>query len=73
VEAAAQPTAAKAHDGQPAVEVDRVVPPPGHLWIGGQQVWLGPALSGRQVTLWADAVSLDVRLMGGREIGVMQR
>jgi hypothetical protein len=43
------------------------------LWIGGQQVWLGPALSGRQVTLWADAVSLDVRLMGGREIGVMQR
>ena len=43
-----------------AVEVDRVVPPSGNLWIGGQQVWLGPALSGRQVTLWADAISLHV-------------
>ena len=29
-----------------AVEVDRVVPPSGNLWIGGQQVWLGPALAG---------------------------
>jgi len=47
---AAPGTAAGA--GQPAVEVDRVVPPSGNLWIGGQQVWLGPALSGRQVTLW---------------------
>src|SRR5437764_7063238 len=25
----------------PAVEADRVVPPSGNLWIGGQQVWLG--------------------------------
>src|SRR6266568_5110825 len=53
---AAPGTAAGA--GQPAVEVDRVVPPSGNLWIGGQQVWLGPALSGRQVTVWVDAVSL---------------
>jgi len=37
--------------GQPAVEVDRIVPPSGNLWIGGQQAWLGPVLSGRQVTL----------------------
>jgi hypothetical protein len=54
------------HDGQLAVEVDRVVPPSGNLWIGGQQVWLGPALSGRQVTLWADVVSLHVLLDGAR-------
>jgi transposase InsO family protein len=52
--------------GQTAVEVDRVVPPSGNLQIGGQQVWLGPALSGRQVTLWIDAVSLHVLLDGAR-------
>jgi len=43
-----------------------VVPPSGNLWIGGQQVWLGPALSGRQITLWADAISLHVLLDGTR-------
>ena len=65
VEAAPAPgTAAGA--GQPAVEVDRVVPASGNLWIGGQQVWLGPALSGRQVTLWVDAISLHVLLDGTR-------
>jgi len=53
-------------DSRPAVEVDRVVPPSGNLQIGGQQVWLGPALSGRQVTLWADAISLHVLLDGTR-------
>ena len=53
-------------DGQRAVELDRVVPPSGNVWIGGQQVWLGPALSGRQVTLWADAISLHVLLDGAR-------
>jgi transposase InsO family protein len=42
-EEAPQPPAATANNGQPAVEVDRVVPPSGNLWIGGQQVWLGPA------------------------------
>jgi transposase InsO family protein len=52
--------------GQHAVEVDRIVPPSGNLWIGGQQVWLGPALSGRQVTFWADAISLHVLLDGAR-------
>jgi transposase InsO family protein len=25
-----------------AVELDRVVPPSGNLWVAGQQVWLGP-------------------------------
>ena len=27
-----------------AVEADRVVPGSGNLWLGGQQIWLGPAL-----------------------------
>jgi Integrase core domain len=61
-----EPVAAETQRGQPPVEVDRVVPPSGNLWIGGQQVWLGPALSGRQVTLWADAISLHVLLDGTR-------
>jgi transposase InsO family protein len=52
--------------GQPAVEVDRVVPASGNVWIGGQQVWLGPALSGRPITVWVDAVSLHVLLDGAR-------
>jgi hypothetical protein len=64
-EAAPAPDTA-AGDGQRAVEVDRVVPASGNLQIGGQQVWLGPALSGRQVTLWADAISLHVLLDGTR-------
>jgi len=52
--------------GQPAVEVDRVVPASGNVQLGGQQVWLGPALSGRQITVWVDAVSLHVLLDGAR-------
>jgi transposase InsO family protein len=65
VQAAPQPDATR-HDSQPAVEVDRVVPASGNLWIGGQQVWLGPALAGRQVTLWADQITLHVLLDGAR-------
>ena len=49
-----------------AVEADRVVPPSGNLWIGGQQVWLGPALTGRTVTIWVDETSLHVLLDGTR-------
>jgi transposase InsO family protein len=63
---APEPITVQAHNGLHAVEVDRVVPASGNLWIGGQQVWLGPALSGRQITLWADAISLHVLLDGAR-------
>ncbi|HWG65124.1 MAG TPA: IS481 family transposase [Streptosporangiaceae bacterium] len=49
-----------------ALEADRVVPPSGNLWIGGQQVWLGPALSGRTITIWVDETSLHVLLDGTR-------
>lgn len=43
-----------------------MVPASGNLWIGGQQVWVGPALSGRQVTLWIDETTLHVMLDGTR-------
>ena len=43
-----------------------MVPASGNVWIGGQQVWLGPALSGRQITVWVDAASLHVLLDGAR-------
>jgi hypothetical protein len=49
-----------------AVEADRLVPPSGNLWIGGQQIWLGPALAGRQVTIWADETVLHVLVDGTR-------
>ena len=61
-----EPIAVQAPNGLPAVEVDRVVPASGNLQVGGQQVWLGPALSGRKVTLWADATSLHVLADGAR-------
>jgi hypothetical protein len=63
---APEPATVQGHNRLHAVEVDRVVPPSGNLWIGGQQVWLGAALSGRQITVWADAVSLHVLLDGAR-------
>ena len=49
-----------------AVEADRVVPPSGNLQVGGQQVWLGPALADRKVTMWVDETSLHVLLDGAR-------
>jgi hypothetical protein len=49
-----------------AVEADRVVPPSGNLQIGGQQVWLGPALADRKVTIWVDETSLHVLHDGAR-------
>ena len=66
----AELSAAPAPDGQQAppvaVEADRVVPPSGNLWIGGQQVWLGPVLADRKVTIWVDETSLHVLLDGAR-------
>jgi transposase InsO family protein len=49
-----------------AVELDRVVPPSGNLWIAGQQVWLGPAMTGRTVRLWAGLDRVHVLLDGYR-------
>jgi transposase InsO family protein len=49
-----------------ALEVDRVVPPSGNMWIGGQQIWLGPALAGRMITIWVDETRLHVLADGVR-------
>jgi hypothetical protein len=48
------------------IEADRLVPPSGNLQIGGQQIWLGPALAGRQVTIWANEITVHVLLDGTR-------
>jgi hypothetical protein len=48
------------------VELDRVVPPSGNLWIAGQQVWLGPAMTGRTARLWAGLGQVHVLLDGHR-------
>jgi hypothetical protein len=58
--------AAEAESSRIAVEADRLVPPSGNLWIGGQQIWLGPALAGRTIAIWADETVLHVMLDGTR-------
>jgi transposase InsO family protein len=49
-----------------AVEVDRVVPPSGNLWAGGQQFWLSPARAGQKVTLWIDTTTCHLSVGGWR-------
>jgi transposase InsO family protein len=49
-----------------AVEVDRVVPPSGNLWVGGQQFWLSPARAGQTVTLWIDTTTAHLSIGGWR-------
>jgi hypothetical protein len=49
-----------------AVELDRVVPPSGNLWVAGQQIWLGPAISGRVIRIWADLHRVHVLAAGHR-------
>ena len=60
------PRPRRRHGQGRAVELDRVVPPSGNLWIAGQQVWLGPALTGRTVRLWAGLDQVHVLLDGHR-------
>jgi hypothetical protein len=49
-----------------AVELDRVVPPSGNLQLAEQQIWLGPAMTGRTVRLWAGLDRVHVLLDGYR-------
>jgi transposase InsO family protein len=49
-----------------AVEVDRVVPPSGNMWVGGQQFWLSPARAGQAVTLWMDTATVHLSTGGWR-------
>ena len=50
-----------------AVELDREVPPSGNLWVAGQQIWPGPAMTGRTVRIWAGLSQVHV-LLGGHRI-----
>jgi transposase InsO family protein len=49
-----------------AIEVDRVVPPSGNMWVGGQQFWLSPARAGQTVTLWIDTTTCHLSIGGWR-------
>ena len=49
------------------MELDREVPPSGNLWIAGQQIWLGPAITGRTVRIWAGLAQVHV-LLGDHRI-----
>jgi hypothetical protein len=68
---AGEPVAAEpAGSSQPArcaVELDGVVPPSGNLWVARQQIWLGPAMTGRLIRIWADTQRVHV-LAGGHRI-----
>jgi hypothetical protein len=61
-----EPAAAEPASWPDAVEVDRVVPPSGNLWAGGQQFWLSPARAGQTVTLWMDTASVHLSVGGWR-------
>ena len=41
-------------------------PRSGNLWLAGQQIWLGPAMTGRTVRLWAGLDRVHVLLDGYR-------
>ncbi|WP_376770044.1 IS481 family transposase [Actinomadura luteofluorescens] len=43
-----------------AVEFDRTVPASGNMTAAGRQIWLGPTLAGRQVTVWVSTTTLHV-------------
>src|SRR6266487_2592412 len=66
--AASHDTAAAAEPASwpDAVEVDRVVPPSGNLWVGGQQFWLSPARAGQHVTFWIDTATCHLSAGGWR-------
>jgi hypothetical protein len=64
-----QPSGSSPEEGvRPAaaqpVELDRVVPPSGNMWVAGQQIWLGPAMTGRTVRIWAGLDRVHVLLDG---------
>jgi transposase InsO family protein len=49
------------------VELDRVVPPSGNMWLAGKQFWLGPVRSGQVVRFWA-SVDLIHLFIGGTRV-----
>jgi transposase InsO family protein len=57
---------APARSAAGAVELDRVVPPSGNVWVAGQQIWLGPAMTGRVIRIWADTQRVHILAHGHR-------
>ena len=64
VEDSSPPWEPSASRGLHAVELERIGPESGNLSIAHQQVWLGPHLAGRRVTLWAGTSSVHVIVEG---------
>ena len=48
------------------VELDRVVPASGNMWLAGRQIWLGPDRAGLTVRFWADTTVIHVLIGGAR-------
>jgi hypothetical protein len=49
-----------------AVELDRVVPPSGNLWVACRQFWLGPQRAGQTVRFWASVDVICLSIAGAR-------
>ena len=48
-------------------------PSSGNLWLAGQQIWLGPAMTGRTIRLWAGLDRVHVLLDGYRVMTLPSR
>ena len=48
------------------VELDRVVPPSGNMWVAGRQFWIGPARAGTVIRFWADTQLIHLSAAGAR-------
>jgi transposase InsO family protein len=48
------------------VELDKVVPPSGNMWLAGKQFWLGPVRSGQVVRFWAGVDLIHLFIAGTR-------
>ena len=48
------------------VELDKVVPPSGNMWLAGKQFWLGPVRAGQVVRFWADCDLIHLFIGGTR-------
>ena len=57
-------TAAREPGG--AVELDKVVPASGNMWICGQQFWVGPRRAGQVVRFWVDCDMVHLSIDGTR-------
>lgn len=49
-----------------AIELDRVVPASGNMWLCGRQFWLGPARTGQVVRFWIDCDWVHLSIGGQR-------